>query len=197
MSKLTRRDRHGREIPVLPSKDIEFRSFFDTVEREGLLRACEDSEDERLQAWAEVRRDEQYKHYLDVTLARKCQVTLKSILSCYTEHQKTMALAAMANRMPAVAEDIAEDAQTRRMPCPKCFGQGEVTVEGSAPLTCENCWGTGELRQAGDAKAREQMLEAMEITGKKVPLVAQQFNMGDGFSVDSLIRQGQKVLEGR
>ena len=195
--KVLTHDRNGRKIPPKPSQDLEFRGFFDQIEdKEAFLQACESSDNERLHIYAQLRREPRYKAYLDVTLCKDAGVTLKNVLECYTGHQKTLAMARMAERMPQVACDIAQDAETRRMPCPKCHGVGKISVEGEE-LSCEACWGTGEKRESGDPKAREQMLEALEITGKKGPLVAQQFNIDGGFSVDALIKQGQKVLEGR
>jgi hypothetical protein len=193
---IVRKDRHGRPIPLIPRNDAEFRGFFSACDPTALLEACEASDDERLQAWAKVRQDPKNSQYLDVTLAQKCQVTLKNISQAYLDYRREQGMVELANRIPQAMADIGDDALSKRRRCPKCRGVGELTIDGEM-LECEDCWGTGMLVKSGDPDARKAMLEAAKITGNKGPLVAQQFNFDGGFSVEGMISQGEKLMGGK
>ena len=205
-------------------KDVEFMGFFAACDRKRLIEACAASEDERLQAWAAARQLPQNNNMLDVSLAQRFQVRLKAISEAYLDYSRAQGYVELAGRLPQAMADIAEDSLNRTMTCPQCFGERMVKVgclrckhpedhhitdegclfEGckcklfqQAPkemIECPACWGEGIVVKSGDPEARKAMLEAAKVTGQKGPLLAQQFNFDGGFSVEGLIKQGEKML---
>lgn len=183
-----------RITPQKRTKILELKGFFASADRKALIEACAASDDERLRFWAKIRADEKkFHHMTDIYLAQKATVTFKAISECYLDYRRSQGYVELAERLPQAMADIAEDALSRRMTCPKCAGNGTMQIE-DEEISCEACWGTGVLVKTGDPDARKAMLEAAKITGQKGPLLAQQFNFDGGFSVESMITSGEKLM---
>jgi RecJ-like exonuclease len=72
----------------------------------------------------------------------------------------------MLNHLPDIMKDIAEDSESRDVPCPRCDGVGHVMREnGAAP--CPQCDGAGKVSVPGDAHARRLIFEILGLIGPR------------------------------
>lgn len=133
-------------------------------------------------------------------LAERAGVKYAAVLDAFRRYKHDEAMVTAARHLPKVMEDTAIDAQSRREQCWVCpDGSGKVMKRERVPnpeygspdhpdvaefvdvdveRTCANCYGHGWVRISGDPDARKLVLEAVGITGKRGPVVAQQFNYG-------------------
>lgn len=104
-------------------------------------------------------------------LAHRCGVSYRELMTAYTEFKKAEAVVVMAQALPAVAEDIAEDARNKKLTCGACLGTGSISAttdkDGETIVRmCIPCEGKGKITQRGDKDARKQMLEVLEMAGR-------------------------------
>lgn len=127
------------------------------------------------------------------TLCAKVGLSLTEVLSLFRQFKIDEAMFRMLYHVPAVIEDVSVDAKSTQEVCPRCDGfkrlqvateddEGNVTV---SERDCPKCKGLGEIRKPGDKDARALVFETAGLTGKRGPLIAQQFNInnaGDDFT---------------
>lgn len=105
-------------------------------------------------------------------LAQDIGVPAKRVIECYRDMKRLEGIVAVAERLPKVMEDVAADAESREVTCAQCEGTGRITIkkdDQSLPeetKMCIPCEGRGKIIKSGDAVARKQVLEIMELTGK-------------------------------
>lgn len=158
-------------------------------------------------------------------IARRCNVSLRELTEMFRDSQMMEGTARMLNHVPDVMEDIAIDARSKMDVCPRCNGSGQEiekcsdcngskraseakgrptpirckTCEGKGKVSvgeCLKCGGTGKIRVVGDEAARKLLMEATGQTGKKGPLVAQQFNLTAGTqSLEDMIAATDRILK--
>lgn len=106
------------------------------------------------------------------TLAANIGLSYKRVVECYRDMKRLEGIVAVAQRLPKVMEDVAVDAESRDVTCAACEGLGTVAVkrddQGLPTETkmCIPCEGKGKVLKPGDAVARKQVLEMMELSGK-------------------------------
>lgn len=106
------------------------------------------------------------------TLAAQLGLPYKRVVECYRDMKRLEGVVAVAQRLPKVMEDVAIDAESKELTCASCEGTGQHIVkrdEQGLPLEtkkCLPCEGKGLVVKPGDAVARKQVLEMMELTGK-------------------------------
>jgi len=111
------------------------------------------------------------------TLAASIGIPYKRVVECFRDMKRLEGIVAVAQRLPKVMEDVAEDAENKQVTCASCEGLGQIIVkrggEGLPQETkmCIPCEGLGKVIKSGDPVARKQVLEIMELGGK-VPIWA-------------------------
>lgn len=106
------------------------------------------------------------------TLASNLGIPYRRVVECYRDMKRLEGIVAVASRLPKVMEDVAADAESRLVTCASCEGTGRITIkrdDQSFPVEtklCIPCEGVGKVIKSGDAVARKQVLEIMELTGK-------------------------------
>ncbi len=132
------------------------------------------------------------------TLAATIGLPYKRVVECYRDMKRLEGIAAVAQRLPKVMEDVAMDAESKEITCLSCEGSGKVVIkkdENGLPLetkTCLPCEGSGKVIKSGDPVARKQVLEMMEMTGK-APIWAPGSNIvALGESLEDTLRNARK-----
>lgn len=106
------------------------------------------------------------------TLARNIGIPYPRVVEHYRNMKRMEGVVAVAMRLPKVMEDVAADAESKEVTCTQCEGSGRITIkkdDQSLPVEtklCIPCEGRGRVVKSGDAVARKQVLEIMELTGK-------------------------------
>lgn len=136
---------------------------------------------------------------------KHCGITLPELMQEYGRYRTAQAIRIAMDRSPTIITHAADDAENRKVICPRCDGYGTLNLgdgEESAKKrkvmirTCPECEGDGRVTQSGDAEARKLVLEVAGIAGKKGPMVdARSVHYGHGvFSVESLVK-GMEQME--
>jgi hypothetical protein len=103
------------------------------------------------------------------TLAAQIGIPYSRIVSAFKESKRMETVVAVAQRLPAIGEGIAQDAESKSVTCPTCEGSGVVAAgekEGKTQTkTCIPCEGSGSVTRSGDPVARKQVLEMMQMVG--------------------------------
>jgi hypothetical protein len=185
-----------------PRKDTAFRRLEAAIPREEWIAAFEaGSEDERVLNLL--------GRFLDPTIGRRtlpqlCKevgLTYPQVLKLITRHRLDQGILRMSAHVPQVLDDVGVDAKSKLVACPTC--QGEKVIRTISPKTgCvvdeKQCWccdGTGKMRKVGDVDARKLMFETLQLTGRRGPLVAQQFISAGGQTPEDALDQVSSVLD--
>ena len=80
-----------------------------------------------------------------------------------------VALIRALTRLPEMMDGVVEDALPRLLPCSAC-SSGEVVGK-----ICPECHGVGQVRIPGDIGKLKLIFAALGLTGRRGPLVVQQF----------------------
>jgi hypothetical protein len=199
-----------------PRKDKVFRRLEQSVPREEWLQALEAAGDERAQHLMARMMDPSFAKHSLPQLAKDSGLTYPQLLKLITQHRLDQGLLRMSSHIPQVLEDVAVDSQSTMVPCPGCMGEGKLydrvqetddagqlvydpTTKKPLMKTVESkCWscdGVGKLRKIGDADSRKLMFDTLQLTGRKGPLVAQQFINAGGQSVEDALDTVASVLD--
>lgn len=132
------------------------------------------------------------------TLAANIGIPYKRVVECFRDMKRLEGVVAVAQRLPKVMEDVAIDAESKTLTCEPCEGTGRIVTkrdEQKLPLEtkrCIPCDGSGKVVKSGDAIARKQVLEMMELTGK-APIWAPNSNIvALGESLEDTLRNVRK-----
>jgi hypothetical protein len=112
--------------------------------------------------------------FMRCSLANLCHrtgVSYKVVTAAYRDWKRTEAVLKAAEHLPGIVESIALDAQNKEIPCAVCEGIGRVFIKTSGEdidKKCIVCEGVGKVVKSGDAVARKQILEMMELAGRGV-----------------------------
>jgi hypothetical protein len=111
--------------------------------------------------------DESYNTWGVKKLLQAASITFNEALQLRDERSRNLAVSTMISRLPELAEDLVEDALTRRMVCPICQGNRVIFKsdkdKGEYAVVCDGCRGFGELVQKGDKDARQLVAKATKI----------------------------------
>src|SRR5262249_8808091 len=108
--------------------------------------------------------DDVYRRTSPGTLCRRFGVSWTDLMGLWYSYNMHLGLMRMANHLPKILIDLAEDSESREGPCPVCDGFGYVAVD-SIQSTCVACDGGGRVRVPGDAYARRQLFEILGLIG--------------------------------
>jgi hypothetical protein len=184
-----------------PRKDKVFRRLEASVPREEWLASCEASSDERAQALLARLLDPSCRKHSLPQLAKEVGLTYPQVLKLVTNYRLDQGLLRMSAHVPQVLEDVAIDSESKLIACPACQGSGQLetvdrkTGEITDTKACWSCDATGKLRKVGDADSRKLMLETLGLTGRRGPMIAQQFINAGGQSVEDALDTVASVLD--
>jgi hypothetical protein len=159
-----KRDKNRRPVPIRADRDRFLQSFFDNVPRSGLDDALLMSGDERFHRLHDALHDDVYRRTSPGTLCRRFGVTWMDLIDLWSRHQLNWGLMKLADHLPKILDDLAEDALSHDGPCPVCDGRAYVALDG-VRHTCVECAGVGRVRVAGDAHARQLVFKLAGLTG--------------------------------
>ena len=192
-------DRDGRILPATPYSDHPLREFWEAVDKDLMNQALCESGDERAVNLASILMTPGRRNLSFAAACRESGVTLQQLNDLWRKHNLAVGMVKMATHLPKVMEDVAVDAQSTYVVCPRCDGLGQITrairaKSGAVVETdtlCPQCKGAREIRQPGDKSARDLTFKAVGLV-KETPTVAIQQNF-EGF--ESTMIDAQKVLQ--
>lgn len=203
-------DRSGRKLNKQPNRDKAVASFIETIDYRRLELIL--ASDERYALLYAMMRDPLVfgsgKGRMSfAALIRKANVTLAEIQKTYIDGSKQLGVLELANRFPAIAADIGEDARSRDESCPVCQGSGalpSVDLENASDseldaAQCKACKGSGSIRVMGDKHARDMVANLLGL-GQKAGLtinnlLSQNANYGGGQDrIEDLLSKTAQVI---
>jgi hypothetical protein len=123
------------------------------------------SGDDRFRRLYDALHDDVYRRTSPGTLCRRFGISWMDLMNLWHSYNMHLGLLQMANHVPKILIDLAEDSESRDGPCPVCDGIGYVALD-SIRYTCVECDGVGRVRVPGDAYARWLLFE---IIGSMAP----------------------------
>lgn len=100
-------------------------------------------------------------------LARHHKITSIELAQIFRDFNHSKGMLNMMAELPEVSKDIANDAKSKRVTCPRCDGFGEIDKRDGSTMKCPECRGRGLIRKAGDLAARKLVFEAVGYTTKQ------------------------------
>jgi hypothetical protein len=85
------------------------------------------------------------------------------LMSLWYSYNMRWGLMKLADHLPKILDDLAEDAASHDGPCPVCDGRAYVMLDG-VRHTCVECAGFGRVRVPGDAHARQLVFKLVALT---------------------------------
>ena len=210
MKALTK-DKHGRSLNKQPNRDTAVAKFVETIDYKRLELIL--ASDERYHLLHDMLGDPLVfasgKNRMSfAAVLRKANVSLAEIQKVYIEGSKQLGVLELANRFPAIAADIGEDARSRDEACPACQGSGSLTLPslGEASdadldgATCASCKGSGTIRVMGDKHARDMVANLLGLGPKAGVtinnLLNQNANFGGGQDrIEDLLSKTAQVIQ--
>lgn len=201
----TVRDKQSGEVKLAvrkspARKDIVFRRLEQSVPRNEWLQAFEASGDERAEHLMVRMLDPAFASCSLPQHAKAVGLTYPQVFKLITNHRLNQGLLRMSAHVPQVLEDVAVDSESKLVPCPMCQG-GKVlfhTDKETGDVIEKPCWscdGQGKLRKVGDEASRKLMFETLQLTGRKGPLIAQQFVNAGGQTVEDALDTVSQALD--
>lgn len=140
--------------------------------------------------------------YANVSLGTLCQrsgLSLHQLMDFFRKTKLDEGLIRAFKHVPDMLEDTARDALRTEESCWKCQGDGEIVADGDEEVVkspCPECKGKGSIVVPGNTDARKLMFETVGLTGKRGPLIAQQFNLGGGAdSSEDVVKNVHRLME--
>lgn len=155
-------------------------------------------EDPELESFARALRDPEYQEHSFISMCRRFSVSLSRLQTLYTDGMRHLGLLRMSTELPQVMADVAEDAKSRDIACPRCDGKMIIkSADGDRP--CHICKERGTVRIPGDKHARDLVFESMKLTAQSGPLVNinQNFKGGDDENMASMFKMTQAITVGK
>lgn len=204
-------DKHGRKLNKQPNRDKAVAQFVETIDYRRLEMIL--AADERYHLLLQMMKDplifaSGQGRMSFAAVIRKANVTLAEIQKLYIDGSKQLGLLELANRFPAIASDIGEDARSRDEACPACQGEGSIPLnqlEGATDgeldgMECKSCKGSGLIRIMGDKHARDLTVSLLGL-GQKAGvtinnLLSQNANFGGGQDrIEDLLAKTAQVIQ--
>ncbi len=210
MKALTK-DRAGRKLNKQPNRDKAVARFVETIDYRRLEMIL--AADERYHLLLQLMRDPLVfasgKGRMSfAAVIRKANVTLADIQKAYIDGSKQLGVLELANRFPAIAADIGEDACSRDEACPACQGTGSLPGVALAEASdaeldaakCKACKGSGLMRVMGDKHARDMVANLLGMGAKAGVtinnLLNQNANFGGGQDrIEDLLAKTAQVIQ--
>lgn len=183
-------------MTVDPDNDRPMQRFIDLVDETEFSAALTASGEPKYVTFLAARHDPAYRSLGFSALCRKFNISLQDVDDLWRSHQLHRGMMRMMNSLPDILEDVAVDARSRKVACPRCDGLAVLTSDSGLPRACPVCDGTGKVRQTGDRDARHLVFESAGLTGKRGPLVAIQQNFGLDVELEEVLATSQRIVAG-
>src|SRR4029077_10795513 len=195
--------------------DVLFRRLGESMEEEEFTDILQSTADPRAKRLLELLVSPKHMKWSLPRLAMEAGLSYEDVVLMIRNRNLGTGIIRMSSHAPDVMEDVAIDARSREVACPKCRGDkmvpkvieetdektGKVTFAQAVDPTdghlvfekCLACDGAGIIRQIGDADSRKLMFETLKLTGRTAPLVVQQFNQAG--SMEDAVASAHDVLD--
>lgn len=198
----------GRSLPAQPARDEPVKRFIESVDYPRLEYLL--GSDPRFTYLLQLMQEQKGVKRSFAAMLRRSGISLAEIQQRYIDGSKQLGMLELANRFPAIAADIGDDARTRFESCPSCLGEGFLKqVEGLEQLSdaaldnpqCPACKGEGTVRVMGDRHARDMVSNLLGLGSKQGGvtinnLLAQNSNFGGGGErVEDLLSKTAKLID--
>jgi hypothetical protein len=156
----TLKDKNRRSVPVRADRDLPLNWFFEDVPRAGFDEALLLSGDKRFYRLHDALHDDAYRHTSPGMLCRRFGVSLHDLCGLWQQYNVSLGMIRMANHLPTVMQDVAEESLSREESCPRCDGIGsQIGYAGGCPM----CQGVGRVRVPGDPHSRRLLFKILHI----------------------------------
>jgi hypothetical protein len=161
-------DKNGRPAPVRADRDRPLRWFFEAVSRPDLDDALLLSGDDRFYRLHDALHDDAYRRTSPGTLCRKFGISWVDLIDLWSKYTAGLGRIEIANHLPEIMNEVAEDSLSRQKACPSCDG-ASYAVDGDEQRSCAMCDGAGSVRIPGDAHARSLLFKIVRPLNHKAP----------------------------
>ena len=158
------RDKNGRSIPMRADRDLALKWFFKNVPHAGFDEALLMSGDQRFYRLHDALHDDACRRTSPGTLCRRFGISLSDLDDLWRSHNLSLGMLLMANHLPQVMEQLAEDSLSREEACPQCDVIGSVP-DVDTHVICPLCDGVGKIRVPGDAQALRLLFKMLRLIG--------------------------------
>ena len=183
--------------------DKPLRNFFECVDGEKLrlFLAAYTGNDSKFALLALALADPAHAHKSPMLLCREAGVSFVDLVEMYRDGNIALAHLAMVGDIPRMMAENVKDALPTEDACPRCDGLKRVPNLEDPPKKrrCPKCNGIGRVRVAGNIEAKRLASQQLGLIDKKVPLIAQQFNLASGGvpTVEQMIDVRDGILAGK
>lgn len=209
VKKSTSRKKPSKRGPLTPSNKLARRDKLairmeKNIKRDELASALSHHTEENKSVQALVDRllDPEYATVSLGTLCQRSGLSLHQLMDFFRKTKMDEGLIRAFKHVPDMLEDTAKDALRKEESCWKCQGEGKILIAGDdeddeqAESPCPECKGKGVTVVPGNTDARKLMFETIGLTGKRGPLIAQQFNLGGGVdSQEDVFKNVHRLME--
>lgn len=199
------------EVPAWNSDQVDepYQAFLDaakleTPEAQQALAASSDKRFRELLRQINLPKNRNKKYS---TLAKIMDISMAEFADHLRSASRTRALSIAAQRLPAITNDMADDAMTQKEACGRCDGWGFVNVtpeevpplpEDGSPIPgavrpmgarwvrdCPQCSGSGKINKPGDSHARASLMLMNGISNKSPAVAVSISNNYGGNGIES------------
>lgn len=194
-----------RSEKIPQRKDPVYKQFIQEIGgRAGLRQLALASENPKALELVALLDDETYKSYGVKKLLQAASMTFAQALQLRDDRNRNLAVSNMISKLPALADDLMEDARTTKRPCPVCDTKRVLSITNKEGVTeiilCHGCKGFGELIRPGDKDARQIVAKATKIIDNNPNVgvtvnVPTQINNNFGTSFEDTMRKAGKLIQ--
>jgi hypothetical protein len=164
-------------MPIRADRDRFIQWFFELVPRTDLDDAMLMSGDERFHRLYDALHDDVYRRTSPGTLCRKFSISWLDLMNLWFSYNMHLGLMRMADHLPKILIDLAEDSESHDGPCPVCDGKGYLVVD-SIRYTCVECGGVGGSACLETRHSRRQLFQILGWIARRLtaPLPLESFS---------------------
>jgi hypothetical protein len=139
------------------------------IGRGRLVESLRHSEDERLLKFLALLEDPRNANLELRDLYQRCKLSVLDILGAFRRYQLDLAMVELFEQLPELTRDSVKVALSRMGNCKRCDGEGVVdkAKDGTGGRKCPECKGKKSVRVAGDSAARNLVMEAAGVVGRR------------------------------
>lgn len=185
--------------------DKPLRNFFECVDPEKLqlflASKTNKGGESKYTLLASALADPAEAHKSPMLLCRQAGVSFYDLVEGYVDFNVALGHLAMVDDIPRMMRENVQDALPTEDVCPRCDGLKRVPSldDPAKKRRCPKCNSIGKVRVSGNIEAKRLASQQLGLIDKKVPLVAQQFNLASGGvpTVEQMIDVRDSILAGK